>query len=237
MVIERVVSGQVVAVDSRGESDDGPVFPQEEALIAYAVEKRRREFTGARNCAREALAELSVPPTAILPGVRGAPVWPPGVVGSMTHCDGYRSAAVARTEDVRAIGIDAEPHAALPAGVRRKIVTGTAEAAQLLWLAGEFPTVHWDRLIYSAKESTYKVWSVLTGKWLGFRDALITPHPRSGTFGVRLLVPGPVVDGVTVDRFEGRWVVQDGLVVTAIVLNAPASRRRTAPRPPVHPPR
>ncbi|MGH3628882.1 MAG: hypothetical protein ACRDRL_15780, partial [Sciscionella sp.] len=27
------------------------------------------------------------------PPKRGAPAWPPGVVGSITHCAGYRAAA------------------------------------------------------------------------------------------------------------------------------------------------
>ncbi|WP_306332212.1 4'-phosphopantetheinyl transferase [Streptomyces sp. KL109B] len=69
---------------------------QEEALIARAVPKRRNEFTTVRACAHDALAGLGLAPVPLLPDERGAPGWPPGVVGSMTHCPGYGAAAVPR---------------------------------------------------------------------------------------------------------------------------------------------
>src|SRR5689334_20163604 len=85
--------------------DDGALLPEEAALIAGASEKRRREFTGVRVCARLALARGGLDPAPILPGPAGAPGWPQGVVGSMTHCDGYRAAAIGRSEEFAAIGI------------------------------------------------------------------------------------------------------------------------------------
>ena len=88
------------------------------------------------------------------------------------------------------IGIDAELNEALPDGVLRDI----AGAEELAWL-GELkraqPDVHWDRLLFSAKESVYKAWFPLTGRWLGFEDAVLAVDPFEGTFSVRLLVPGP----------------------------------------------
>ena len=51
------------------------------------------------------------------PGAKREPLWPAGVVGSITHCDGYRAAAVARATDLATVGIDAEPHEPLPDGV------------------------------------------------------------------------------------------------------------------------
>jgi hypothetical protein len=89
---------------------------EEEELIGRAVEKRRREFGTARACARRALADLGRVPAPIVRGEKGAPVWLDGVVGSITHCAGYRGAAVAEARDVRALGIDAEPHGKLPDG-------------------------------------------------------------------------------------------------------------------------
>ena len=64
-----------------------------------------------------ASARLGVPPAPILPGERGAPQWPAGYAGSITHCAGYRAAAVARTREMLTIGVDAEPHDVLPDGV------------------------------------------------------------------------------------------------------------------------
>ena len=41
-----------------------------------------------------------------------------------------------------------------------------------------------------------------------------------GTFRAALRVPGPVVDGRELASFAGRWVVRDGLVITAIAVPA-----------------
>ncbi len=110
----------------------------EEAVIARAVERRRREFVTTRACARAALAELGESPAPILPGLRGAPLWPDGVAG--THCEGYRAVAVARTVDVVTMGLDAEPDEALPDGVYDLIST-PGERAQLAGFAGIEPAV------------------------------------------------------------------------------------------------
>jgi 4'-phosphopantetheinyl transferase EntD len=91
-------------------------LPEEEALIARSVAKRRNEFITARHCARVAMAQLGVPPAPILKGDKGEPHWPDGVVGSLTHCEGYRGAVVGRSVAVRSVGIDAEPHGVLPTG-------------------------------------------------------------------------------------------------------------------------
>ena len=89
-------------------------LPEEEPLIARSVAKRRNEFITVRHCARIALGELGVPPVPILKGDKGEPCWPDGVVGSLTHCTGYRGAVVGRSAAVRSVGIDAEPHDVLP---------------------------------------------------------------------------------------------------------------------------
>lgn len=219
-MIEEILPPEVAsaeAFDDRGELGGAALFPEEEAVIARAVDKRRREFTTARGCARKALATLGLPPVPIVPGERGAPSWPEGVVGSMTHCDGYRAAAVAPADRVRTVGLDAEPNGPLPDGVLDTIAT----PAEIGWLAGaDGSGVCWDRLIFSAKESIYKAWFPLTRRWLDFESAVITPDPHAGTFTARLLVPGPVVDGERLSGFSGRWIVANGLVATAITVLA-----------------
>ena len=104
-------------------------------LVARAVDRRRAEFTTVRTCARIALGRLGLPPAPLLTGSKREPLWPAGVVGSITHCDGYRAAAVARASEVAAIGIDAEPHDPLPDGILDR-VTLPAERAHLARPAG-----------------------------------------------------------------------------------------------------
>ena len=96
-------------------------LPEEEPLIARSVAKRRNEFITVRYCARLALEELGVPPVPILKGEKGEPCWPDGVVGSLTHCDGYRGAVGRpRTTRCASVGIDAEPHDVLPERCARR---------------------------------------------------------------------------------------------------------------------
>jgi 4'-phosphopantetheinyl transferase EntD len=214
-VIEEILLPAVAAAEEFGDRPDAVLFPAEQAVIGRAVERRRREFATGRACARAALARLGHPPVAILPGERGSPGWPPGIVGSITHCAGYRAAAVGKAAEVLAIGLDAEPDQPLPDGVLGAISL-VAERATLGDLARSAPGPNWDRLLFCAKESVYKAWFPLTGRWLGFEQAHITLDPAAGTFTARLLVPGPEVDGRELTGFEGRWLARDGLILAAI---------------------
>ena len=95
-MIADILPSPVAAEEAFDDAGEVVLFPEEQAVIANAVDKRRLEFTTARACARVALGKLGLPPVPIVPGPRGAPRWPAGVVGSITHCAGYRACAVAR---------------------------------------------------------------------------------------------------------------------------------------------
>jgi 4'-phosphopantetheinyl transferase EntD len=217
MMIEQVLPGMVGYAETFRDADAQRLFPAEEAAITRAVGKRRREFTTGRSCARAALGMLGFGPVPIGRGERGAPVWPAGVVGSITHCQGYRAAVVARTSDVATLGLDAEPNEALPEGVLA-VISLPGERARISELAAAEPGVCWDRLLFCAKESVYKAWFPLTRRWLGFKDADITIQPAARTFTARLTGPA---DGGDVS-FNGRWVVSDGLIIVVIVEPAPS---------------
>jgi 4'-phosphopantetheinyl transferase EntD len=193
---------------ARGDLDTAELYPEEAAVVARAVEKRRREFATGRTLARNALERLGVAARAISPGERGEPLWPDGVVGSITHCAGYRACAVARASELVAIGIDAEPDEPLPPGVLEAIARPEELRALAARRARE-PGVHWDRLLFSAKEAVFKTWFPLTGQRLGFEDA--TLEFESGAFAANL--PAQSV------TLPGRWGRSDGLVLTAIALS------------------
>jgi 4'-phosphopantetheinyl transferase EntD len=220
-LLDAVLPASVTAAARLADDDAGPLHPSEEPAVARAVASRRAEFTTGRACARAALAALGAPAGAVPVGEERAPVWPAGVVGSITHTRGFRGAAVAWRSAVRSVGIDAEVHDVLPDGVL-DVVSSETERALLERLSAARPDVSWDRLLFSAKESVYKTWFPLTGRWLGFEDAELVPG-EDGTFTARLLVEGPTVDGVVVESFSGRWAVADGILVTAIALPAPGA--------------
>lgn len=216
-MIEKILPAGVIAVEAREDETEACLFPQEELVVGGAVEKRRREFTTARMCARAALGQLGFPPAPILTGERGEPLWPKGVVGSITHCEGYRACAVARSSKIVTVGIDAEPNAALPPRLLDDIAR-PRERPGLLRLRSEFPQVHWDRLLFSAKESVYKAWFPLAGCWLGFEDAEVEIDASAGTFQATLLVEGPLLGAGPLSGFSGKWMARDGIVLTVIAL-------------------
>lgn len=211
------------------------LHPAEAGQIDFAVESRRIDFAAARACAREAMTRLGVPPGPVVRGGRGMPVWPTGVVGTLTHTDGLRAAALASTETVRSLGLDVEPHGPLPDGVL-EAVSLPEEAAWVRAVRDEVPAVHWDRVLFTAKEATYKAWFPLTRRWLGFADARITvttTHVDDGSacgdLGTRILVDPHASDGgPDLVDLRGRWSVRDGYVASAIVLR-PAGVDTVAP--------
>ncbi|MEW1612728.1 MULTISPECIES: 4'-phosphopantetheinyl transferase superfamily protein [unclassified Streptomyces] len=219
-MIERLLPADVSCAATRQESvPDGTLFPEEEELVARSVPKRRNDFATARACARRAMRQLGLEPVAVLHGKRGMPLWPEGVVGSLTHCDGYRAAALARSADVLSLGVDAEPHAPLPDGVGELVVRPSERARFTGPSAGEEGVIHWDRLLFSAKECVFKTWYPLTLTELDFDEADLTFHREddramSGTFTARLLRTDPALPPV----LEGRWRVEDGIVASALLL-------------------
>jgi 4'-phosphopantetheinyl transferase EntD len=217
-MLERILPPAAAVVASTGERS-AELFPEEEAAVGNAVAVRRLEFVTARACAREALAQLGLPPQPIPAGARGEPLWPAGIVGSITHCAGYRACAVARASELLTIGVDAETDDPLPGG----LIGDIALPEEQRWVeaaADTDPGVSWDRLLFSIKESVYKAWFPLTRSWLGFEDASVAIDRAGGTFSASLLVPGPALGGRKLDGFSGRWLAAGGLLLSAIAVPA-----------------
>lgn len=209
----------VVVRETRTLSAEFDLFPEELAVVAASVDKRRQEFAAVRRCARAAMAVLGQGPVPLLPGAWGAPQWPAGLVGSMTHCAGFAAAVLARASDLASVGVDAEPHLPLPEGTLETIAL-PEELALVRRLRREQPSVRWDRLLFCAKETVYKAWFPLTGAWLDFEEARIELR-ADGTFSARLLVPGPVVGGERIGGFDGRWRLGEDLLAAAIAVPHP----------------
>lgn len=236
-MIDKLVQDPLVAAESF-EDPVGMFVPEaERAAVARAVPKRQAEFFTVRYLARRAMSTLGVPGAEhmpILKGDRGAPSWPGGVIGSMTHCAGYRAAVVGLAADARAIGIDAEPHSALPGGV----LPSVSIPEERDWLAGsvpaEHPGIHLEKVLFCAKETTYKAWFPITGRWLGFEDAHVTiavtgsdgtAGTATGTFSSRILIDGTAREGEPLRVLDGEWRVERGLIVAVIIVPLEAGAR------------
>lgn len=225
MMIEPLVPASACA-EMFADVPESMMFSSEAAVVEGAVAERRREFGTVRYCARQALRKFGVPAAPVLPDRDGAPRWPAGLVGSMTHCAGYRAAVVARSHDLRGVGIDAEPHAAVP-DPALDLILRDEEGVLLSALAADGPDLHWDRVLFCAKEAVFKAWFPLTRRWLDFADVSVTVR-LDGTFRARLRAAASRIAGVDLDGFNGRWVVDRGLVVAATSISkCPAARTPT----------
>jgi 4'-phosphopantetheinyl transferase EntD len=210
------VIARLLPDSARGAETFAPDWPSETLaaemeLVQDAVEKRRREFAAGRACAHAALAQLGLAQGPVLRGPNREPLWPPGVVGSITHTRDYCAAAVADAAVLLGLGIDAEVNAVLADGVYARISTPEDRSNPL-----SIPGVHLPALLFSAKEAVFKAWYPLARTWLGYQDAAISFDVPNGAFTVHLLpsaprdaLPSPVV-------FSGRFAASERHVFTVV---------------------
>ena len=120
----------------------------------------------ARLAARELLAQEGYPEWS-LPRKHGdAPDWPTGLTGSISHSDEFAAAAIARRGPVECIGIDIEPAEPLPAGLRETVVVAGD-------VAGSYPVEIVDRIIFCAKEASYKAVYPIDRRFLEFNEMIV----------------------------------------------------------------
>lgn len=189
-----------VVVEQTGELIDQPVAPAEEAAVATAVPVRRAELRTGRVLARRAIGRLGLPglAAAVIPvGPGREPVWPSGVVGSITHCPGFCAAAVARGEQLAALGIDVEPAQPLPPEVRAVVATPDELAA-----VDELGVP--DRLLFCLKEAVFKAWYPATGAWLDFLDVRVEVG-ADGRFAVVPVADHLGAGGAWLAGLVGTW--------------------------------
>ena len=151
----------------------GMLYPVEAAAMARAVPARLNTFTAGRVAARAAMAMAGLAPAAIPMGEDRAPVWPDGVTGSISHCDGACIAVAARTRDVPAIGVDVEEDTDLDPDLWDEICT-QAERVRLMALPGAERGRAAKRL-FCAKEAIYKAIYPRLRRVIGFHDLEVDP--------------------------------------------------------------
>jgi len=190
--------------------------PDEASCVANAVAKRRAEFATGRVCARRALAALGVEGWPLLPDAQRVPVWPPGVVGSITHARGYTAAAAARRGEVAGLGLDVEVASPLAPDLVDRICLAAElrRQAALPRLSG----LDWPKLHFSAKEAAFKGYYPLARRMLGFHDMELEIDAAASAFVARLVArDAPAADGRR--AFRGRFAWSEAHVFTAVVLD------------------
>jgi enterobactin synthetase component D len=141
--------------------------------LRHATQKRQREFLAGRWCAKQALQCLGAGSIHVAMAEDRAPIWPDGVVGSITHTGDFAAAAVARAADIAALGIDSE-QIIDPAAARDIADICMVDEATLFKAAHGRSFCEFCTFVFSAKESVFKCLFPLTRKFLEFSDVRIT---------------------------------------------------------------
>jgi 4'-phosphopantetheinyl transferase EntD len=206
----------VMAAQVRLEDTLEPLHPEEEIALGRARPERLLEFRAGRHAAREALALLGVGPVPIPRDTDRAPIWPRGVVGTITHVRregiGWAGAAAAHLETWQAVGLDAELDSPLEAALWRRVLT-PSELERLRQRDEDEQGIH-AKVIFSAKECVYKCQYTLTRQFLEFAD--VDVELANETFRARFR-PDSVTRAMG-GELEGRFLRQSGLIVTGTAL-------------------
>lgn len=196
-------------------ADPAALPPEEQALIERAVDKRRREFAAGRLLARAVLAESRIAAGPLLPDPNRVPLWPEGMVGSITHCNTLCAVAVAPAAGWLGLGLDVEPAEPLEDRLLPMILR-EAEFARLDALPPALRPIG-GRLVFSIKEAVYKAIYPSCRVFLDFQQVEIAFSGEDG-FVADVLVPGAAPRGF--ERLHGRFRVAHGHMGAAVVLPA-----------------
>jgi 4'-phosphopantetheinyl transferase EntD len=207
----------VAYAEIAGQGAGEPLFAEEAAFIARAVDKRKREFALGRTCARRALAALGVPAQPLVSNADRSVRWPDEAWGSVTHTDGFCAAVAALRTAVCGLGIDAE----MRGRVQEKLWSQIAGAREVAWFrAAEDPNGACERatLLFSAKEAFYKAQFCVSATFVGFHGVEIDFDAHGG-FTVHVLsdIARAFPRGT---RLSGRYAFSRDHVVTGVVIPA-----------------
>lgn len=195
-------------------ADVGALFDVEREAIARAVPKRCAEFASGRIYARAALRALGVPDQPIPRAADRQPLWPNGVVGTITHSNTVAAAMVSSARTYLGLGLDLEDAAPLSSDLYRAIAHPSEQGTFGVPVRTAAGPVDRGKLIFAIKETVFKATYPATGQFIDFQAATVTVS-EEGTFKAHLVEP---VLGDHRRDLWGRWTVMEGYVAAALAL-------------------
>lgn len=151
--------------------------------LRTALPKRQAEFLAGRALARLALLQLGAAQTTIPIGADRAPVWPPGFAGSISHARGHAACLVRKGAAL--VGVDVETLLqGNPLRAVRQLSCTAADRAEIDragWPEGLLET-----LVFSAKETLFKLLYPMVRRHFGFAAAQLVAPPEAGLITLAL---------------------------------------------------
>ncbi|MFO0724895.1 MAG: 4'-phosphopantetheinyl transferase superfamily protein [Myxococcota bacterium] len=146
--------------------------PEERAVAAEMGSFRASTFAAGRQALRMALRAAGADPGPIGTDARGAPICPPGFVGSLAHKPEL-AVAIADVADGRGLGVDVEVHDRERWRIESRILTPAESAEVAAARQPSEPTGPWRLVLgrFSIKEAIYKAIDPFVGRYVGFHEA------------------------------------------------------------------
>lgn len=141
-----------------GDAQMAELHPCEGDSIRNAIDHRRQEFAAGRKAARIAIGQN----VAIDVAPDRAPIWPSGIVGSISHDTSWACAVVHR--EAKMVGLDVEDCSDLP----QEIWDTVLSASEAAWCRAQPQPGLIAKAIFSIKEACYKAQYPLTKTIFGF---------------------------------------------------------------------
>ncbi|WP_083097701.1 4'-phosphopantetheinyl transferase family protein [Pseudophaeobacter leonis] len=189
-------------------------FAEEAACLSpNAVAKRRQEFAAGRDAAHQAMALLGAPVQAIPVAENRAPIWPAGLVGSISHTRSCAMAVVAHAGnmaagDIRGLGLDVEEDKPLA----DELWPAICSVSEQDWLRQQAKPGQMAKLVFSAKEAAYKCQFTLSARYYGFDGMELNIDVENQRFTARYCADQPPFS--CGDCISGRFAIGAGLMVT-----------------------
>ncbi|WP_310618532.1 4'-phosphopantetheinyl transferase family protein [Flexibacterium corallicola] len=137
--------------------------------LQRAVAKRRNEYLAGRLCAAHALNALVGKTPHVGTGEKREPLWPAGIIGSITHAGDAANAVVAHATSFDGVGIDRE--VLVERGRAASLLPQIGTAQEMALLSSELDFASAFTLMFSAKEALYKAVFPTVKRFIGFEEA------------------------------------------------------------------
>jgi enterobactin synthetase component D len=175
---------------------------------------RKEEYLLGRICAAQAYKMHFGKPLIDLPtGPKREPMWPAGVIGSLTHNENWAGAVVSESKTILGVGIDFETMGRAKIKLESYISFPGDVKEHLNFSSSEVLT-----LVFSAKESLYKALYPTVNCFFGFEAAIVKSiDAEKGAFEIDLVIDIAPGFGPSGRRsFNGRFKVVEGVCLTVI---------------------
>ncbi len=157
------------------------LHPSEHGLLIGQNIKRQLELCTGRYCAHCALEKIGYPNIPVLRDDHGAPIWPKGATGSISHSGDITAAVVASSNIVQGIGFDIQnKRMPFPSRVL-SILFHSKEIAPFLAVPPQISDLY-AYAVFSAKESVIKCFYTAFGDLVDLNNIVLEMNLWNGKF-------------------------------------------------------